>query len=227
MLALVDAKSTILIDCGGDAMHRCLSCGIDPMSIQSVLLSHKDPDHVSGFPLFMVKLWLHGRKEPLPVYGIPSALDLVKKVYGAFDPGHWKGIHDVRWIETSLKPEAVVLENDQWLIQSSPGKHGVPVVGYRFSNKATGIRVCYSCDTEPCDSIVSLAQGCDILIHEANGNIPGHSSTVQAADVASRAGVNSLYLIHLSKDLTKDQVAAAKDIFPDTTVAKDGFILEL
>ena len=227
MLALVDGTSTIVVDCGGDVVHRCLAVGIDPMSVDALLVSHRDPDHVSGFTLMMVKLWLHGRNKSLPVYGIPSALDLLKKVYGAYDPESWKGIPNVDWIECALDANALVLENDLWEIQSSPGKHGVPVVGYRFLNKSTGRTICYSSDSEPCDSIVQLASGCDILIHEANGPIKNHSSPTQAADVARRANVGQLILIHVSKSLTDEQVEEAREIFPATSVASDKQLLEL
>ena len=38
--------------------------------------------------------------------------------------------------------------------------------------------------------------GADILIHEATGKFPGHSSAKQAGEVAHLAKVGSLYLIH-------------------------------
>jgi ribonuclease Z len=54
----------------------------------------------------------------------------------------------------------------------------------------------YSCDTEPCPQVVTLASGVDVLIHEAAGNSPGHSSASQAGEIAREAEVGSLYLIH-------------------------------
>ena len=54
----------------------------------------------------------------------------------------------------------------------------------------------YSCDTEPCDQVVELAEGVDILLHESTGEGFGHSSAFQAGEVAQKAGAKVLYLIH-------------------------------
>ena len=70
------------------------------------------------------------------------------------------------------------------------------VVGLRFTNSINGRILGYSSDTEPCDYIISLVHGADLLIHEATGESPGHSSASQAGKVASQAKVGSLYLIH-------------------------------
>ena len=54
----------------------------------------------------------------------------------------------------------------------------------------------YSCDTEPCDQVVELAGGADVLLHESTGEGFGHSSAFQAGAVAQKAGAKALYLIH-------------------------------
>ena len=54
----------------------------------------------------------------------------------------------------------------------------------------------YSCDTEPCQAVVRLAEGADVLIHEAAGASYGHSSAAQAGGIARQAEVGHLYLIH-------------------------------
>jgi ribonuclease Z len=41
-----------------------------------------------------------------------------------------------------------------------------------------------------------IAQDVDILIHEAAGPPPGHSTAQQAGSIARECGAKSLYLIH-------------------------------
>jgi ribonuclease Z len=43
-----------------------------------------------------------------------------------------------------------------------------------------------------------LARDADILIHEATGEGAWHSSAAQAGEIASQAGVKTLYLTHYS-----------------------------
>jgi ribonuclease Z len=65
--------------------------------------------------------------------------------------------------------------------------------------------LCYSSDTEPCEGIERLAAGVDILIHEATGEGQGHSSPKQAGEIAGRAGVKKLVLIHYPTDVDANE----------------------
>jgi ribonuclease Z len=88
----------------------------------------------------------------------------------------------------------------------------VAVLALRFDNAATGRSIAYSSDTEPCEAVIRLAQGADLLIHEATGPYKGHSSPADAAEVAREAGVEQLVLIHypvLEVDLDAWRQAAA------------------
>ena len=222
MLAVCDDKSTILIDCGGDVVQRLLSAGIDLESIEGLIITHEHPDHVSGFPLFMEKIWLAGRTKPLPVYGIQPALDQANRCLSAFHTDSWD-LPEIIWNPVEHKPGAEVLRDDHWSIVASPGIHGVPVVGVRISSERTGACMAYSCDTEPCDTITDLSTGVDLLIHEASGRLKGHSTIEGAADVARKAGVRTLVLVHLPSEPTESELERARRIFPDT---RCGFDLE-
>lgn len=227
MLALVDEGSTILIDCGGDVVHRCLSAGIDLDEINALLISHEHPDHTSGFPLFMEKIWLHGRRRPIPVHGIPEAVDQVQRVFGAYRTDSWEGLPDIEWQTHGGTGSAPVYRDSCWDIIATFGSHTVPVVGYRIVSLSTGTSICYSCDTEPSVAITELARQCDILIHESNGSGHGHSTPQEAANVAAEANVGQLILTHLSRTITDDDIVEAKSIFPKTAVGEDGQVVNL
>jgi len=81
-------------------------------------------------------------------------------------------------------------------IYASEVCHMIPTLGMRVEFKESGKVVTYSCDTAPCEAVVHLAQGSDVLIHEAAGDFVGHSSSKQAAEIATQANVGRLYLIH-------------------------------
>ena len=84
----------------------------------------------------------------------------------------------------------------EFKIFSSPVHHMIPTIGLRVECKNPGKVLAYSCDTEPCVQTVRLAEGADILIHEAAGASFGHSSAEQAGEIATKAEVGRLYLIH-------------------------------
>ncbi|USG68446.1 ribonuclease Z [Brevibacillus ruminantium] len=100
-----------------------------------------------------------------------------------------------------------------------------------------GRTVVFSGDTEPCEAVAELAEGADLLIHEATYAFPdkelavrsGHSTAREAAQMAKRAGVKALVLTHFSPryenedgELTmEDLLKEAQEVFPDTTLAAD------
>jgi ribonuclease Z len=106
-----------------------------------------------------------------------------------------------------------LLVSDDFRIFTSPVRHLIPTIGIRIEAANSGKIVAYSCDTEPCQEVVHLAESADVLIHEAAGEGRGHSSAAQAGDIAREAEVNRLLLIHYptgplsANDLVRDAKA--------------------
>ena len=219
MLAVEDDSELILIDCGGDAVQRLLQVGVDLSKLSALIITHEHADHVGGFPLLMEKLWLSGRREPLAVYGIPEAIEQARRLHDSFDLTGWyeHGYPGVDWREFELGEKVKVLDS-AFRIYASPGVHAVPCVGLRLEHLKSGKTITYSCDTEPAQSIADLALGTDILIHEATGEGPGHSSAQSAALVAKNAHAKRLLLVHLPPEarLTEEDLAEARSMFANT-----------
>ena len=100
-----------------------------------------------------------------------------------------------------------------------------------------GMKIVYSGDTRTNDALVELAQGSDLLIHEATFNEElaeraqedGHSTAREAAQLAKKAGVKDLVLTHLSSryyDSTK-LLEEAAEVFNEVTVAEDFMEIDL
>lgn len=220
MAAVTDGASTLVIDCGGDAVQRLRAAGLALDTVDALYLTHRHPDHVAGFPLFVFKLWLAGRARPLPVHGPDDALAQARRLLDAFDTTGW-ALPPLHWRPVPLTEGAPVLETPAWRLTAAPGKHSVPVTGLRVDSRATGGGVVYSSDTAPCPAIARLAAGADVLVHEAAGPAPGHTTPEEAARLARRAGVRRLLLTHLPAGLTDADLAPARHIFPDTALAEE------
>jgi ribonuclease Z len=94
-----------------------------------------------------------------------------------------------------------------------------------------GIAAAYVTDTRPCDGGRALAQGADLLYHDATFTDAfharavetGHATAREAAEVARDAGVGRLLLGHVSArydDPTPLDVEA-KAVFPESYVAEE------
>lgn len=222
MLAFSDGTGTLVVDCGGDVVQRLSAAGIDLHTIEALIVTHEHPDHVGGFPLFMEKIWLAGRRRPVPVYGIAPALDQARRCFETFDTSGWEGLPEIHWHEIVHEESVSVLDDETWQVKATPAIHSVPTIGLKVRSKATGGIVAYSCDTEPSPQIACLAYEADLLVHEATGAGSGHSSIMQAADVAARASAKRLLLVHLPPGNKGDEIDAARSVFDEIELGEEG-----
>lgn len=94
-----------------------------------------------------------------------------------------------------------------------------------------GRKIVYSGDTRPSQAIMELAQGADVLIHDATlskeledkAHRYGHSSASQAATIAKKSKAKVLFLTHISPRYEDAQSLEdeAKEIFRYSFVATD------
>lgn len=217
----------ILVDCAGNPVVRLDQAGINPLSITDLILTHFHPDHISGMPLLLMDLWLMGRKETLNIFGLEDVINRSEKMMELYDWRDWGSFYPVVFHPLPSSEMVTLMDNGLVKVVASPLCHMVPSIGIRveFQNGA----ICYSSDTAPCDALVRLAQGVDVLIHEATGEGSGHSSPEQAAEMALRAGAKKLVLIHYPPNVDHDEwVGKAKKHFPgEVMIAKDLMTLSL
>ncbi|BCS94332.1 MAG: ribonuclease Z [Metallosphaera javensis (ex Sakai et al. 2022)] len=98
-----------------------------------------------------------------------------------------------------------------------------------------GIRIGYTGDTRPCESVINSVKGVDLLLHDStfehgvDASEYGHSTSTQAATVAREAGVKRLGLIHISSRYrdTSEMLKQARRIFPMSFIPDDLSFLSL
>lgn len=139
-----------------------------------------------------------------------------------------------RWTIDTKKMKSMKLRRGRWLKELK--KKGI--VKYKdkkikiedIAEVKPGLKVAYSGDTRPCDNMVKLAKGVDLLIHDGTfleeDEGKAHADVTQAAKIAKKAKVKELVLTHLSRRYaTKEDIneikEAARKIFPNTKVADD------
>ncbi|MGD8902792.1 MAG: ribonuclease Z [Anaerolineae bacterium] len=196
-LALRGSDWAILIECGGSPVQKLAQLGIGLEELEALVLSHQHTDHIYGLPALVQGLWIGGRENPLPIYGPAQALDRAKALLELLDLSDREGMFPVEWHPVPLREGREVGRWGEILISAAPMVHGSnDTLALRFENTDTGRAAVYSADTEPCAALVRLAAGADLLLHEATGEHPGHSTPAEAAEVAREAGVARLALIH-------------------------------
>jgi ribonuclease Z len=194
---LIGERDTpVLVDAGSNPLGKIKNLGINDEALQDVILTHFHPDHVSGIPNMMMHMWLLGRQAAIRFYGLHHCINRTEDLMANYGWHEWPNFFPVAFHRVKERSGAPVMENKDFRITAWPVKHFVPTIGLRIENKVNGRVLAYSCDTEPTPSMLELAKDADILIHEAAGPPPGHSTARQAGEIATQVGAKCLYLIH-------------------------------
>lgn len=203
----------VLVDCASNPIIQLRKAEIALDQISELVLTHFHPDHVSGFPLFLMDLWLLGRKKNLHVYGLPYTIDRAEALMKLHEWKKWPNFFPVIFHRLPETEMSLFISDPILKIYSSPVKHLIPTVGLRVEFVPEEKVVTYSCDTEPCPQVVTLASRADLLIHEATGASVGHSSPAQAGQIARQAEAKKLMLIHYSNAKKAESIEMAKSVF--------------
>lgn len=245
--ALVVDDVPIMIDCGENATQQLLKVGIAPQNVRYLWFTHLHSDHVFGYPRFLLGGW-GMRRDQLTVIG-PSGTkrfhdtlidmfedDIAYRRSVGYPP---EGILDVNVIE--IEEPGVVQLDFPWKVTTEKMIHNVPTYAFRFDIGSKA--VVFSGDTAPTEALVRLAQGADVLVHDAGlatnpryenptdervktiwANLQKeHCTPRQAAETARRAGVKTLVLTHFLPQVNESKILKeASEVFDGTIiVAKD------
>ena len=219
----------ILVDCGRGLLGQLTRANIPVNKIDRVLITHHHLDHISDFADFAIYSWFTGRERPLEVYGprdTRSIVDALFKTVYKMDvesrlrvgerSGYVKSPPEFKVQDISA---GLVLEDKQYKITAALVDHWRTAIP-EFKYDALGFRidssegsVCISGDTIPCEDLINLAKGSDVLVHECYiakdevnsnphvrylaGNI--HTTSDQVGKVAKKANVKKLVLSHIKE----------------------------
>ncbi len=185
------ATIELLIDVAGNTFARLMQIGSDPQRLSAIILTHSHADHIYGLPIFLTQLYLLGRREAIPIYGLEPTIDQAQALIAA------SAVDDIPL-------------SDRFRLRTALTAHSRPCIALRFEEHENGRVLVYSADTSPCEAVARLAQGCDLLLHEATTKEPfaGHTTPFQVGEVAQQAGAKRLVLVHYSPRWTMPEEEA-------------------
>ena len=169
---LTTKRQSLLLDCGATSLLAMRQQGVDPGSIDHILISHLHGDHFGGVPFFLLQAqFTLKRTRPLSIIGPRGTEDRIKAAIDILFPD----VSDVAWrfpLEvTELNAGDGATIGDIGLstyLMDHPS--GAPALAFRLTSG--GKVVAFSGDTRWTDALIEIADGADLLIAECHGDKP-------------------------------------------------------
>ena len=225
----------LLFDCGPFSIRRLMEAGVSQTQITSLFLTHLHYDHCVDYGYLVLSRWDQGAGQipELDVYGPPPLHLMTDRLIGedgAFGPDldartQHPGSHFVYEMRGGVMPRkrpvprvrevepGEVIETENWKVQVAEVVHCQPQLTCLAYRLETGdASIVFGGDTAPTQSLTSLAQGADVLIHMChfiNGVVTDERITsccsghLDAAKTATDAGVKTLVLVHITEQVNQ------------------------
>jgi len=221
--AVVVDGVTYVVDCGNGVARQMARARLGFRTLRAVFVTHHHSDHNADFGNLFLLLWAGGLDAAVDAFGPPplvamtaqflalNAYDVATRIA---DEGRPPLAPLIRAHDIDAAGE--VYRDERVRITCALMKHPpvVPAFAFRFDSPDRSI--VFSGDTAPCDSLIALARGADVLVHEVLhepsldaicANLPNatrlrrhlldsHTTQDQVGIVAREAGVKCLVLSH-------------------------------
>lgn len=221
---IVANDTAYVIDCGNGVARQLVFAGVPLPKLRHVFITHHHSDHNADYGNLIWLAWAAGLRTRVDTWGPPPLEKMTKLFFemNAYDintriadEGRVPLVPLVHVHE--LSQCGLVMQDENVKVTATLVHHPpvVPSFGYRFD--ASDRSIVISGDTAPSDNLIKLAEGADVLVHDAL-YVPGvdrlvarvsnatalrqsimshHTTAEDAGRVAQAAGVKILVLSHL------------------------------
>lgn len=221
---IVANGAAYVVDCGDGVARQLVRAGVPLTWLRHIFISHHHSDHNADYGNLIWLAWASGLRTRVDAWGPPplermtslffemNAVDIDTRIAdeGRVPLAPLVHVHE-------LSQGGLVLEDENVKVTAALVNHPplVPAFGYRFDTRDRSIVI--SGDTTVSESLIRLAQGADVLVHDAlyvpgvdrlAANVPNattlkqsilshHTTAEDAGRVAQAARVKTLVLSHL------------------------------
>jgi len=221
---IVAGESAYVVDCGDGVARQMVLANVPLTSLRHVFITHHHADHNADYGNLLLGAWTSGLRSRIEAWGPPplvritrlflemSATDIEARVR---DEGRVALAPLVRAHE--ITRGGAVMSDENVRVSAAVVDHPPMALALAYRFDCADRSIVISGDTRPCEALVRLARGADVLVHEAMipaavermaGKIVNaprlvrsilghHTSAEDAGRIAAEAGVKTLVLSHL------------------------------
>lgn len=248
--AIVVDDEIYIVDCGDGVARQIVGVDLALPRLRHVFLTHHHSDHNADYGNLLLLAWASGLATPVDTWG-PPPLDAMTRLFFQMndldirtriaDEGRVPLASLIRAHE--IGEAGIVMKDDRATVTAALVRHPPLAHAFAFRFDTRDRSIVISGDTNRAESLIRLARGADVLVHESlfvpaverlvaripNAStlkqhlIDSHTSVEDCGRIATEAGVKTLVLSHLvpSDDpLVTDQmwIDAARRHFTGTLV---------
>jgi ribonuclease BN (tRNA processing enzyme) len=243
-----------VIDCGDGVARQLAMANVPLTALASIFITHHHSDHNADYGNLILLAWTAGLNKRIDTWGPPPLARMTRLFFEMNEYDIKTRIADegrpplAPLVHThEIRNGGRVMQDENVKVTAALVNHPpvTPAFGYRFD--ASDRSIVISGDTTPTRSLIDLARGADVLVHDAMfpagvdriaARVPNaqilrqsilshHTTAEDAGRVANEAGVKTLVLSHLvppddpqiSEAMWKD--AAARHFNGTIVVGKD------
>ena len=247
---IVANGNAYVVDCGDGVARQLVSVPLSPTTLRHVFITHHHSDHNADYGNLLLLAWAAGLRSRVDTWGPPPIAQMTKLFLemNAFDIN--TRIADEGRVPLApliypheLTAGGVVMQDENVKVTAALVEHPPIEKAFAYRFDAADRSIVISGDTAMAKNLIALAQGADVLVHEAlwvpavdrlvakvpNAStlkehiIASHTSAEDCGRVAAAAGVKTLVLSHLvppdDPQITEPMwIGAAKKHFSGTVV---------
>src|SRR4030066_893830 len=212
-----------VVDCGEGVSRQLVFANVPLRNLRYLFITHHHSDHNLDYGNLMYNAWATGFKGRIDTYG-PPPIEKITHLFlemNAYDiniriPDEGRSPLKPMIHPHEFSKGGVIMEDEHVKVSAALVNHPPvePAFAYRFD--APDRSIVFSGDTTPCDNLIKLAQGADVLVHEVihkpsltrlMARIPNadrliehivasHTTHIDVGKVAKAAGGRTLVLNH-------------------------------
>jgi len=212
-----------VVDCGDGVARQLVIAGVSLQKLRHVFVTHHHSDHNADYGNLLLFGWIDGLKPIVDAYGPPplvrmteliaemNAVDIATRIADEGRPPFTGLVVPHELTAGGVVRQQAGVKVTAALVDHPPIR---PAFAYRFDTPGRSIVI--SGDTAPSESLVTLAKGADVLVHEVLylpgvdrlvGNEPhatrlrdhlvaSHTPSAEVGRIAAAADVKTLVLSH-------------------------------